>query len=512
MPDAPAPPSSSEPAGPEIFTRVRRGVAWVGASQVGGQILRVAVAVTIARLLSPGEYGRAALALVFASLVLVFSDLALGAALVQRKILTDRDRATAFWVTVGSGVAFTLIGVALAGPIASLYGQPDVKPLLMALSASFILTAIGATQQSLLLREMDFRRVEVLNLIGALAGGVVAVGLAIAGTGAWAIIGQQLATAGVTSALLWIACDWRPQRTFSRASFRDLGSFSGPLVGHRLLFYLHQNADRFLIGRALGASALGVYAVAYNLMLVPASRLGAPVQRIVGPAFSRMQDDPERMAAAWARVTRMVGTLAIPGLVGLVLVAPDFIPVVLGQKWAAAIPVVQILAWVGILQALQAANIDILMARDRTSTILRYSLAFCTIHVLAFVIGLHWGVLGVATAYAISSTLIEPVLTVLTARVLGVSVWVMPRSVLGIVQATAGMAVVIVAARLGLKELGTPMALRLVVTIALGGAAYAALCAWRVPELVRDVRSLLRRSAPAAAAPGPALVPAGAQT
>jgi O-antigen/teichoic acid export membrane protein len=476
--------------------RVTRGLAWTGASQVMLQVIRTGAAIFVARLLTPSEYGLAMLALVFASLVLVFSDLALGAALVQRKNLTERDRSTAFWITVGSGVLFTVLGVALAGPVAGLYGQPDAEPLLAVLSFSFILTALGATQQSLLLREMDFRRLEMLTVGGALAGAAMAVGLAAAGTGPWAIIGQQLATAVVTSILMWRASDWRPSFSFSRDSLRDLGGFSAYLLGHRLLFYIHQNADRFIIGRYIGTAALGAYAVAYNVMLAPAARIGGPLQRVLAPAFSRMQDEPARIAAAWARVTRMVGTIVLPALAGLVVVAPDFVPVVLGDQWEAAVPVIQILAWVGALQALQSVNVDILMARDRTSTIFRYSIVFTAAHILAFVIGLHWGIIGIAVAYAISSTLVEPILTVVTARCIGVSPWVFVRSVTGVAQAAGGMAAAVWLARMAMVDAGVPQGARLVLCIVVGAIVFVPLCAWRVPEVRGEVRGALARFFP----------------
>ena len=484
----------------EMHSRVKRGVAWTGGSQISAQLIRMAGAIVVARLLTPGEYGLAMLALVFASLVLVFSDLALGAALVQRKELSERDRSTAFWVTIAGGALFSVVGAALSGPVASLYGEPDAQPLLAVLSASFLLTAFGATQQALLLRDMAWARLELMTLVATLASVAAAIVVAAAGGGAWAIIAQQLVAAVAASLLFWFVSPWRPKLLFSRASMRDLWGFSGFLVGHRLLFYLHQNADRFLIGRALGAASLGVYAVAYNVMLAPASRIGGPIQRVLAPAFSRMQDEPERIAAAWARVTRLIGAIVIPSLAGLVIVAPDFVPVVLGEQWREAIPIVQILAWVGVLQALQTVNVDILMARDRTSTLLGYSVGFTIAHITAFVIGLHWGITGVAVAYAISSTLVEPVLTYLTARALGVSPFTTLRALLGVGRAAFAMAGAVLVTRLALLDTGISAGMRLSICVAVGAVVFLGLCAWWAPEVRRDVLSLVRRSRPAAPA------------
>lgn len=493
----------------DIHDRVARGFGWIVSSQLALQGIRTIGAIIVARLLTPDDYGLAVLALVFSSLVLVFSDLALGAALVQRPVLTEADKSTAFWITISSGLLFMVLGVALSGLVAALYRQPDVQPLLAVLSLSFLLAALGSTQQSLLLRAMEFRRLELFTVVGGLLGTVGAVVLAVAGAGPWAIIGQQLVTAGATSALMWRASSWRPKWLFSRASARDLGGFSSYLVGHRLLFYVHQNADNLLIGRFLGATALGAYAIAYNVMLQPASRIAGPVQRVLSPAFARMQDEPQRIAAAWARATRLVGAISIPALAGIVVVAPFFVPVVLGDQWDAAIPVIQILAWVGMLQSVQAVNVDILIARDRPATLFRYMIAFCCIHLIAFVIGLQWGIVGVAAAYAVSSTLIEPVLTVLTGRALHVSPLIFVRSLFGVAQAVAVMVVALLWARSGLVAAGASPALCLVALIVLGALVYLPMCAWRAPEVLRDLRSLMGRARkprlggpPAAVTPG----------
>jgi polysaccharide transporter, PST family len=489
----------------DLRRRVLRGLAWVGASQVGLQIIRAVVAIAIARLLTPTEYGLAALALVFSSLVLIFSDLALGAALIQRKNLSLVDRDTAFWVTATSGVVFSILGVVFAGPIAALYGEPDAKPLLVALSASFFIAAIGAPQQSLMLRDMDFRRSEMLPMIGTFFGGVAGVTVAVMGGGAWAIIIQYMVGSAATTALVWLRSTWRPRFAFSWHSLRELGGFSIYMLGHRMLYYTQMNADRFLIGRFIGAAGLGVYAVAYNTMLVPASKIGGPLQRVFSPAFSRIQDEPERIAATWTRVTRLMAAVSVPALAGLIVVAPDFVPVVLGDHWSKAIPVVQILAWVGIIQALQALNADILMARGRAKTLFRFSIVLTTAHVIAFSIGLKWGIIGVAAAYAVSTTFVETGQTVLAARALGVSPMVFVRAVARVFQAAAGMCAVVLLVRTGLHNSGASHLTSLAVCVITGAVVYGGLCLWRVPELAQEARGILGRRV---RTPAPSLAPA----
>src|SRR3712207_1321898 len=186
----------------------------------------------------------------------------------------------------------------------------------MALSLGFLVTSLGTTQSALLTRELDFRALELRLLAGTLCGAVVGIGAAASGAGAWAIILQQLTIGIVSTTLLWFVSPWRPRFTFSRASLRELGGFSGNVFVQRLLYYAHRNADKLLIGRFLGPVALGPYALAYNGILLPFSRIAGPIQDVLFPAFSRMQDDRAQIASVWIRATRLVASLSIPPLPG----------------------------------------------------------------------------------------------------------------------------------------------------------------------------------------------------
>jgi len=476
-----------------LRSRTLKGLVWKAFSQIVVQGLRIVVAVILARLLEPDEWGLAAMVLVFAALVAIFSDLAFGAALVQRRSLTEADRSTVFWLTLIGGAVFTFVGVVLSGAVASLYGEPDVQPLFAALSLSFVVTALGTTQLALLTREMDFRRLELRMMSATIVGAAVAIALAAAGFGAWAIIMQQIAIAVVSTALLWASYPWRPRLLFSFASVRGLGSFSANVLGTQILFYLSRNADNFLIGRFLGATPLGAYALAYNLVLVPFSRIASPIQEVLFPAFSRLQDDPRKVGSAWLRVNRLVGAIALPALVGLIVVAPDFVTVVLGEKWRDAIPVIQILAWAGLLQSLQRLNSSVLAARDRTGTLFRFSILASVANVLAFVVGLQWGIVGVAAAYALSNTVLQPVYTWLTARSVDLTLGAVARDLAGLAQAVVLMGAATLGARMLLVELGVSPAARLVAVILVGAAVFAAACAWRAPEILADLRSLRGR-------------------
>jgi O-antigen/teichoic acid export membrane protein len=479
-------------AAPTMRSRILRGLAWKVFSGGFRQVSQMAVAVILARLLTPHDYGLAAMVLVFSSLVIIFSDLALGAALVQRKELHERDRSTVFWTSTAVGFAFMLVGIAMSGPVASFYGESEVQPLLAALSVGFLVTSLGTTQTALLNREMDFRSLELRLMAGTLAGAAVGIALALGGYGAWAIIGQQLANAVASTVLLWTLSPWHPRFMFSMDSLRDLSNFSLKVFGTRLVFYLNRNADNLLIGRFLGPAALGAYAVAYNVMLAPIQRITSPLVEVLFPAFSRIQDERERIASLWLRATRVVGTITIPGMVGLVLVAPEFVSVVLGDRWDAAVPVIQILAVVGLMQSLQGMNSGILQACDRAGVLLRCAILTVILSLIAFAVGMEWGIVGVAAAYAVASCIAEPYYAWQTMRTIDVSVRAYLGNLAGVAAATAGMAACVLGARLLLPE-DMPAAARLAILVAVGALAYLPLWAWRAPEVLAELRGVVRR-------------------
>jgi O-antigen/teichoic acid export membrane protein len=485
--------TAGAPAAHAVAARAVRGLAWKAASQVVFQVSRIAVAVVLARLLAPHDYGLAGMVLAFSWFVLAFSDLSLGAALVQRRSISELDRSTVFWTSLAAGTAFTLLAVTLSWPLAAFYGQPEVQPLFVAVAFSFVITSLGVTQAALLTRDLDFRRLELRMMAATAAGALVGISAAARGFGPWAIIAQQLVIAAVSTLLLWRFCAWRPRLVFSLASLRDLGSFGGKVFGQRALYYTTRAADAALIGRFLGPAAVGAYALAYNVILVPATRIGIPIQEVLFPAFSRMQDDREWVAAMWVRVTRLVAAISMPLMLCLIVTAPDFVAVALGAEWSAATPVVQILAWVGVLHAVQTLNGDILQALDRAGTQFRFTLLWAAASIGAFAVGLRWGIVGVAACFAATSTVLAPVSTWLTARGVGIDVRTFARGLAGVATAATVAASCVLGARLLLVAAGTPAGARLVILAVLGAAVLVPLYALLAPQVLDELRRLRAR-------------------
>jgi PST family polysaccharide transporter len=490
---------SVSPGGRSLRRSVLSGLAWKGASQVTTQITRFAVAIVLARLLSPHDYGIAAMVLVFMSFVLVFSDFALGNALVQREDLSDEDCSTAFWTSVAAGALFTVLAIAAAGPVASFFGEPALRAMIVVLAFSFIIQSLGITQSALLVRRMEFRGLEVREMGATLVGGAVGIAVALRGGGAWAIIAQQLAAAAATTLLVWRYTAWWPGFVFSVRRLRSFAGFSANVLGTNVLNQLRGTTDNLLVGRVLGPSALGAYGLAYNLVLVPFNRIAVPLSQVLFPALARMQDDRPRIAELWKRSLRLIAGVAAPCCVGLVFAGPEFVEFVLGNKWSHAVRIVQLLAVVGLLQTLQFLNPIVLQSLNRTSTLLRWTLFSYAASVCAFAIGLHWGAVGVAAAYAIVSAVTEPLYARATARAVGLPFAELARAVAPVLAAAAVMAAAMGVTRIALATTAAGPGLRLGVLVVVGLAALAGGIAWRAPQLVRELRALVRRGESTAA-------------
>jgi polysaccharide transporter, PST family len=483
-----------------IGSRIVSGVAWKALSQVTLQLSRMAVALVLARLLTPHDWGLAAMVLLFSGIVVVFTDNALGTALIQRRELLPGDRSTVFWTSVVIGLALMLGGFALAGPLAQFYGEPVVRSLFAVTSIGFFVSALRMTSTALLVRDMQFRTLELCQIAATLLGAVTGITMAVADYGAWAIVGQQLAETTALTVLVLCLMRWRPSLTFSVATLRRLGRFAGNVFAENLFFQAGRNSSTLLIGRFLGASSAGVYALATNVILVPFSRIAAPLQQVFFPAFSQMSDDRPRVADVWIRATRLVGAISIPSLVGLMIVAPDMVQVVLGPKWSEATRVIQVLAWVGIIQSVQALSAEVLLALNRSGTLLRFTMLWFATTIVAFAVGVHWGIIGIAVSYAAATTLIEPLRTFLTTRALEISFWTFVRAFGGVAQATALMALAVAGTRMALIESGAPTAARLMALVVIGAVVYALGLLWRAPEIRDEGRSVMagrrRRRAP----------------
>jgi O-antigen/teichoic acid export membrane protein len=498
--EAPHPPELSAAQTSDLRSRVLRGIGWMAASQGGTQVIAFITSIAIAHLMSPRDVGTATEAITFATLTLVITDFGLGAVIIQRPNLTDLDKNTAFWANVVLGAALTAIGIGLSWPIAALYGSSELQPLFAVLSFVFLFTGPGIVQADLLARNLEFGKLQRRVVLAAAVSCATSIGLAAAGAGPWAIIAQSLVISGVSTVLAWFASSWRPSLRFSWQNLRGMLRFATHTFGANAVSWAQLNIDNFLVGRFIGAAPLGSYSIAASTSLTPLQRIAAPIAQVFFPAFSRLRD-PERIAEAWIEALRMLALIVVPLTFGLIVIGQEFVLALFGHKWHAAVTPLEVMAPIGLLQALGALSTVVLSAIDRTQLLWRATAGVALASVVSFAVGLHWGIDGVAVAYLSASIVVQPIFLHLTARAIGRTLWSVVRAISGILQAGMAMVVATFFARRLMLSAGLPIFARLVLLVLVGAVVYVVFLLWRAPDVKTQILQTLRRGVPAAVPP-----------
>jgi PST family polysaccharide transporter len=378
------------------------GTAWSMLSTIARQGLSIASVATVARLLGPGAYGIMGMANLLLAFILNFRDLGTGTAIVQRISVSQPLLASLFWLNVALGTALALITAAASPFMARFFHTPELTAILSTIACSFIFTSAGIVQNSLLLREMKFKALAIIDVGSSILAYVTALTCAYKGLGVWSLVWANLANSVGGTTMYWIASSWRPSFQFNRAEINSVMNFSLNLSGFGFVNYANRNADNVVVGRMLGQADLGNYQMAYNLMITPLQSISSVIGQVTLPAFSKIQNDDERFRAAFLRSSSIVALVSFPVMAGLGVVADPLIRAVLGAKWIAAIPIFQILAPVGLVQSVQTLVGLIYVAKGRTDWLFRMG-AYCLLILIpAFLIGVHFGVTGVAKAYFLS--------------------------------------------------------------------------------------------------------------
>lgn len=468
------------------------GAKWKMLTLLVSEGSRVVVALVLARLLTPEDYGVAGIAIVTTSFIVLFTDPALGTALVQRKQITEEDRSTIFWTTVAIGVVATLAGIALSGVVADIFNAPEVAPLFAVTSLSFLFNSLAVAPTALMIRKLAYRSLQIREIMATGAGAVAALTVAIAGFGPWAIVANWLVFSAVSTLLVWLLSDWAPRLMFSRESLRSLGGFGVKVFGARTMMWANVNVDNVLVGRFLGPTSLGAYSLAYNVMFLPMARIGIPLTQVVSPVFARMQDDAARLESAWLRSKRLSTALLIPSFLVVLVTAPDLVNVVFGSKWHAAILPLQFLCVAGVAHSLVALHFSIVQACGQGNALLRLNMIVSIVTISAFVLGLPFGIVGVAGFYAVAKWLLVPVDTRITTTAVSFGFWRALRAGTGTLPIGAAAAAAAFAFRALLVSEGVPAIVRLLVVSLAMLALYAALVAVAAPSVVGEIRALIR--------------------
>ena len=377
---------------------------------LGGQGVKFALGLlstaALARLLRPQDFGLLGMVTSITAFVGLFRDLGLSNATVQRAEVTHAQVSFLFWVNVGLSFAVALIVVALAPLIAWFYHEPRLISVTMVLSLTFIFSGLTVQHQALLRRQMQFKALAIRDAV-ALAGGIaVGITLALLGFGYWSLVALLFTTSVLNCILVWTICGWRPGRFQRGVGARGMLAFGGNLTAFNVLNYFSRNFDNILIGRVLGAAPLGIYAKAYGLLMLPIAQINMPMAAVLLPGLSRLQSAPQEYKRLFTNAVRAISLVTVPIVVFSFCLSQDVVLVLLGPRWLSVAPVFQLLAPAALFGAIAFVPNWLCQSLGRSRRQFHYALVSAPICVAGFLIGIKWGIAGVAVSYSLTFSLL----------------------------------------------------------------------------------------------------------
>jgi O-antigen/teichoic acid export membrane protein len=339
----------SDPVTAPLGRSAAVGALWLTAQKWVVRLSGFATIAILTRLISPEDFGVVAAASAITPFVLLLADLGLSTYIVQADSVDSRTLSTGFWFSAAAGTVLAA-GMALSAPLlAAAFNIEGSTDVLRAMALSVLLTVLASVPTALLRRRLQFKLIAVQATIAAIIAQVVAVALAFAGTGAWALVGQLLVSQVVAGTLAWRAARWRPVAEFSGPLFREMARFGTKVVGVEVVAALRMAGEAAIISNVLGPAALGYLNIAQRLVQV-AQDVGAsalvPVSTVV---FAKVRDSRERLRAGYVKALRIGYAAVAPALALLVVAAPILIPMIFGTAWEPSVPVARALAAAAIL-------------------------------------------------------------------------------------------------------------------------------------------------------------------
>ncbi|NNC73551.1 MAG: lipopolysaccharide biosynthesis protein [Sphingomonadaceae bacterium] len=453
--------------------RVRNAIFWRSGSQIVAQLIAWTSTFLVIRMLDPADYGLFAMA----TIVIVFLSLLEGygfaSSLIQRERITKLEIRQVFGMLILLNVALGAIQFAVAPLAAAYFREPEVTNLLRVQVLLFLTTPFIALPFALLSRELEYRKQALASLAGSICGAITALVLAWNGFGVWTLVYAPIVMFTVRAILMTYAARSLVWPSFSFKGTGALVGFGGAMTVTQFFWFLQSQSDVFIGGRAFDAYSLGLYTTALFLVQILVAKFVPPLNDVAFSAYSRMHREGSAIAPAFAGAVRMIMIIALPFYLGLAITAEPLVTAVLGEQWLEIIPLVQLLALAMPFMTLQILFAPATNAQGRPWIDLRVHIAGALIMGCAFLIGVNYGIEGMARMWLIAFPLLTAVTMALSMPVIGIRLGELLGAILPGLAASLAMAALVMALDMALPPL-SPFA-RLATLGFAGMACYALL-------------------------------------
>jgi O-antigen/teichoic acid export membrane protein len=383
-----------------------RGVAWTASIKWLTQVVTWGMTVIVARYLSPSDYGLIWMAAIYINLFTLFSEFGIGTAIVTMQDLTDNQVSQLNTLSLFLGLLGFIISAAAAIPLGKFFHAPNLPLIVVVMSGGFIVSGIRTVPYALLQKELRFKLLALIEASQGIIQAVITLVLAYLGFGYWALVLGSLSFS-ITPTILVLF--WRRQGVAvpRLSSIRKAVHYSRHIVIGRLCWASFNDSDFIIAGRVLGDALLGAYTLAWTLAHTPLEKLTTLVNRVSPSVFAKIQNEPDALRRYLRNITGGMSLIIFPVTIGIALVAPEFVPVVLGPKWSGVIVPLELLA----LHALFRSNVilltPLLNVIGEERLVMWNNVIAMFILPITFYIGSRWGTVGIAAGWVLIYPLIQ---------------------------------------------------------------------------------------------------------
>lgn len=378
----------------ELRKRTIIGVCWSLGQQFSIKILSFAITVFLARILAPAEFGLIAMLAIFVSIGHVLMDAGLTSSLIRTPETEQKDYTTVFYFNLGVSLLIYLLLFFIAPVVARFYGQEALTAILRVYGIVIILNALFAVQNTILTKEMNFRKQTQLQIPAVILGGLTGIILAKMGYGVWSLVWMNLCNAFFTVLLFWQFSPWRPSFSMDVQRLKFHFNFGYKIALSSILDSLHQNIYTLIIGKFYPLNTLGLYARAEAMSQLPIVNLSYAINKVTYPMFSEIAEDTAKLKMIYRKIMQQVIFWNAPMLIFLSIIAFPLFRFLLGDKWLPAVPYFQLLCLAGIIYPLHAYNLNILKVKGRSDLLLRLEMIKKIVSLLGIISVISFGIYG----------------------------------------------------------------------------------------------------------------------
>lgn len=420
-------PISGSPAENGLHRRVTFAFGGTFAIVVADRAAQILITAVLARTLTPADFGVVAAATVFVSFLTMVSQMGIGAALIQAPQLTQRTVSAAMVSVLATAVVALVAAMAAAPLIGQWFRNPDVVGVVRVLGLNCIIQALTVIPNALMMRGLRGRTISSIEMAAAAIGtGAVAVPMAFMGWGYWSLAVGVLAQTVVRTVLLWMLARPNTSLEFDLADMTRLWRRGSGYLLNNILNKLSAEGDRWVVGRYLTPTGLGLYSKASGLMSFPSRLYGTALDRVAFPAFAKVQNEKDRMRRAYADALSLTAVVGLPLTVLLVFTGPQAILLVLGSQWVGMIGPFKILSLAIYFRLADKTNAALLRGAGRPFLISGGQACYGAMVFFGGLWAVRHGIEAVAWVVAAAALVANVLLTVLAMRTARLSLWSLP--------------------------------------------------------------------------------------